>query len=149
MQVHQKTPSTLPVSDTVLLFGRVVSSCLRRDCQLHDVATRAHAAAFADPRFPRVRPEEVDDLDYHIAVLGEPVQLRFSDESELLSKLEPGTDGLIVRRGEARATFLPAVWSSIPAPESFLRELKRKAGIGEEAVDFDAYTYRTESFPEG
>jgi len=43
--------------------------------------------------------------------------------------IEPGRDGLILEEGAARGTFLPTVWESLPEPCTFLRHLKRKAGL--------------------
>jgi AmmeMemoRadiSam system protein A len=97
-----------------------------------DVAASAYRAAFGDPRFPPLRPDECDDLQLHIAVLGplEPVEV--SSRSELLAVLRPKIDGLLIEQGPLRATFLPAVWASLPEPEAFVRELERKAGFPED-----------------
>ena len=73
--------------------------------------------------------------------------LVFNGEADLLSRLRPGIDGLTIWRGVARATFLPAVWEGLPQPQEFLLQLKRKAGIAEDAEDFDAAVYQTQSFP--
>jgi AMMECR1 domain-containing protein len=55
--------------------------------------------------------------------------LPVEDEEDLLRKLRPGEDGLILEDPPHRATFLPQVWESLPEPEAFVRELKRKAGL--------------------
>jgi AmmeMemoRadiSam system protein A len=94
-----------------------------------DVVDNARAAAFGDPRFPPLAPEELARLEIHISVLGQPRPLPASSEEELLAALRPGVDGLILEDGLRRATFLPAVWQSLPAPRDFLRQLKRKAGL--------------------
>lgn len=94
-----------------------------------DVAHNAFAAAFKDPRFPRVNEEEFSHLKYHISVLDTPTPIQFRDEKDLLSQLQPGVDGLVLEDGYHRGTFLPQVWDSLPEPMQFLRELKRKAGL--------------------
>ena len=59
----------------------------------------------------------------------------FSDEEDALRQLRPGLDGLILQRGQRRATFLPQVWESLPTPAHFLRQLKLKAGLPEDFWD--------------
>ena len=94
-----------------------------------DVADNAFAAAFHDPRFPRLETRELDGLTLHISVLSIPAPMTFSDEQDLLRQLRPGVDGLILSDGRARGTFLPAVWESLPQPRDFLTHLKLKAGL--------------------
>lgn len=97
-----------------------------------DVASHAWSAAFADPRFPPLRAEELPGLDVHVSVLAPPEPLAFQSEEELLALLRPGVDGVILENGPHRGTFLPQVWESLPEPRAFLRALKRKAGLPEE-----------------
>lgn len=97
---------------------------------VEDVAQNAFASAFRDPRFPPLAEEESRDLHIHLSVLTVPEPLPCGSEAELLSKLRPGVDGLILRDGIHRATFLPSVWESLADPKRFLVELKRKAGLG-------------------
>ena len=101
------------------------------DPLVRDVARSAHRAACADTRFERVLPHELVSLELKISVLSPLEPLRVESEAELLSALRPGVDGLVLRDGARGATFLPAVWESLPAPEAFLRELLRKAGLPE------------------
>ncbi len=42
--------------------------------------------------------------------------------------MRPGVDGLILALGASRVTFLPAVWDQIADPQTFVRQLKLKAG---------------------
>ncbi|MCH8188960.1 MAG: AMMECR1 domain-containing protein, partial [Proteobacteria bacterium] len=74
--------------------------------------------------------------------------LAADSEADLLAALRPGVDGLILRRGENRATFLPQVWSQLPEPADFLRHLKKKAGLdaGYWSEDLQFWRYITESF---
>lgn len=96
---------------------------------VQDVAQNAFAAAFRDPRFAPLRQEELAGIEFHLSLLSRPVPLAVGDERELLEQLRPGVDGLILREGSLRVTFLPAVWQSLASPEAFLRELRRKAGL--------------------
>jgi AmmeMemoRadiSam system protein A len=94
-----------------------------------DVARNAHAAAYRDPRFPAVTLEEVQRLGVEVSVLSEREPLVVSGELDALSLLRPGIDGIYLEYEGLSSTFLPQVWESLPAPEDFLGELKRKAGL--------------------
>ena len=96
---------------------------------IRDVAENAYSAAFQDPRFPALREAEYPQLEYHISVLTEPENIPVTSEQELIEKLVPGQDGLIIDDGLRRATFLPSVWESLPNPHDFVQQLKRKAGM--------------------
>lgn len=113
-----------------------------------DVASNAYAAAFRDHRFEPVTDQIVDDLTLYIAVLTTPEQLECHSEQALIDLLQPGRDGLIIEDDTHRATFLPAVWDTLPNPERFVAELKRKAGFtGDYWSDsLRCYRYRTERF---
>lgn len=97
-----------------------------------DVVTNAVAAAVHDPRFSQVRLEELKDLKISISVLTEPKEVEIKNWKELLEKLVPKKHGLIIRKGLARATFLPIVWEQLPKKEQFLENLCMKAGLGKE-----------------
>ena len=94
-----------------------------------DVTDNAFKAAFKDPRFPPLRPEEVDDLKLSVSVLTPPVAMAFKDEANLLEQLRPRIDGLIIEDGGLRALFLPSVWEQLPDKRAFLGHLKAKAGM--------------------
>jgi uncharacterized protein len=94
-----------------------------------EVAHMARAAAVEDPRFAPVSIDELGGLTVSISVLSEPAPLAFASEEDLLSKLRPGVDGLILRDGMHSGTFLPSVWEKLPGPREFLQHLKRKAGL--------------------
>lgn len=113
-----------------------------------DLAANAEAAAFSDPRFPALRPNELTGLDLHISLIGPPEALEVNSEAELLAQLEPGEDGLILQAGYHRATFLPSVWEQLPDPREFLGRLKQKAGLAENfwSDELHFQRYRTLSF---
>ncbi len=94
-----------------------------------DVAYHAYAAAFSDPRFPKLQHEELLQLAIHISILSPPVALSFKSEEDLLRQLHPGVDGLIISEGGHQGTFLPSVWESLSNPRDFLCHLKQKAGL--------------------
>ena len=112
-----------------------------------DAVVNAHAAAFQDWRFPPVSEAEVDHLDLHLAILSPPEPLPCASEAELLAQLVPGRDGLILACGPRRATFLPAVWETLPAPRDFVDELLAKAGLFGWPKGLKAYRYTAQSIP--
>jgi AmmeMemoRadiSam system protein A len=117
---------------------------------VQDVAENAFAAAFRDPRFPPLQDDELTLVSIEISVLTPAEPLEFDSEADLLGRVEPGRDGLILRAGAARGTFLPSVWESLPEPADFLRHLKIKAGLRPDfwSPEIEIWRYRTESFSE-
>jgi len=115
---------------------------------VEDVAFNAFAAAFRDPRFQKLGSEELDFVDIGISILTPGEALTFDSQQTLLDMLRPGQDGLILQDRNARSTFLPAVWESLPQPEVFLRQLKIKAGLPADywSETLEAWRYTTESF---
>jgi len=92
------------------------------------VADNAISAAFRDPRFPPVSPDEWDELTFKVSVLTplEPV----ND----ISEIEVGRHGLVLSAQGHRGVFLPEVpveqgWDL----DTYLRELGRKAGLDRDA----------------
>lgn len=94
-----------------------------------DVAGNALAAAFQDPRFPPLAEMEIRRIRIEVSLLGTPETMACTDEADALARLRPGIDGVILRHGTRRATFLPQVWESLPHPRDFLSQLKLKAGL--------------------
>jgi len=94
-----------------------------------DVSEHAYAAGFQDPRFPALTTKERNQLEISISVLSKASSIDCIDENDLVSKIHPGIDGLILEEGIHRGTFLPSVWESLSDPQEFLRQLKRKAGL--------------------
>jgi AMMECR1 domain-containing protein len=87
----------------------------------------------------------------HISVLSTPRRLPASTELELARALRPDVDGLIIRDSNCQALFLPSVWSGLPDPLSFIRQLKHKAGLPPEhwSANFLAFRFTAESFGDG
>ena len=114
-----------------------------------DVAANAHAAAFEDPRFEPLDAAEARELETHLSVLGPTLPLPVAGEADLLAKLRPGVDGLVLSLGRRRATFLPSVWEELSRPALFLAHLKLKAGLATDfwSDDFRFERYEVEEFP--
>jgi uncharacterized protein len=93
-----------------------------------DVIEHAAAAATEDYRFFPVRPEELTHLHIEISRLTTPVPLEYVDPMDLPGLLHPGVDGVVLRDGFRRSTFLPQVWEKLPDPVMFLNHLCQKMG---------------------
>ena len=116
-----------------------------------DVREHAVAAALNDPRFPPVKEEELNGIQIEISRLTRPIPLEYKDANDLLSKLHPYVDGVILRDAFHRATFLPQVWEKIPEPEEFLNNLCFKMGVNHDlwrSKHLDVLTYQVEEFHE-
>ncbi|GAB4450370.1 MAG: hypothetical protein OHK0041_12290 [Anaerolineales bacterium] len=116
-----------------------------------DVREHAIAAALQDPRFPPVREDELSRIQVEVSRLTRPLPLDYQDASDLLSKLRPGVDGVVLRDGFRRATFLPQVWEKIPDPAEFLDNLCYKMGASPDLwrrKRLDVLTYQVEEFHE-
>jgi AmmeMemoRadiSam system protein A len=94
-----------------------------------DVAENAVGSALRDPRFAPVAPAELEALAIELSLLGPLEAFGWTSEEELVARLRPGVDGLVIEAEGRRATFLPAVWSELPEPRDFLAALRRKAGL--------------------
>ena len=115
------------------------------------VMDNARSAAVHDPRFSPVRPIEVASIRLEISILTEAKPLAFSSPENLLSQLRPHEDGVVLRIGSRRATFLPQVWEQLPDKVQFLDQLARKAGCEASAWrgrDTQVSIYRVECFAE-
>jgi AmmeMemoRadiSam system protein B/AmmeMemoRadiSam system protein A len=94
-----------------------------------DVASNARAAAFQDPRFPKLKREEWPRCRVEVSLLSTPKPIAFGDEDELLAQIRAGEDGLILECDGRRATYLPQVWEGLPDKRQFLASLIGKAGL--------------------
>jgi len=135
-----------------LTRGDVLRGCCgsmeARRALVEDVWVNAQRTAFGDPRFVALTTREVPGLTLEISLLEPLTPLVVDSEQALLDALEPGVDGLLMTLGERRATFLPKVWSKLPAPRDFLAHLKHKLGVPVDFWDpaFRFHRYRTREF---
>ena len=114
-----------------------------------DVARNASSAALRDPRFPTVTLEEIGLIETEVSVLATPEIMLYKSSEDLLSRLKPGIEGVIVKKGARRATFLPQVWKKVEDAEDFLSRLCLKAHLTQDAwrsEELEILTYTVESF---
>lgn len=93
------------------------------------IKANAVNAAFHDPRFSPLQAEEFSAVDIEVSLLSRPEKLDYVDAQDLIARLRPGIDGVILEQSYHRATFLPQVWEQLPDPSDFLTHLCRKAGL--------------------
>jgi AmmeMemoRadiSam system protein A len=131
---------------TVTRRGRLhgcIGSIAPRRPLVEDVVGNAVAAAFVDPRSQPLRAEWLPEMGIEVTLLSPLAALSFTDQADVLRQIVPGVDGLVLRFGPYRGTFLPQVWESLPVPSEFLDELKVKAGLfrsfWDEGIEFDRF----------
>ncbi len=109
-------------------------------------------AAFNDHRFPPLTSAELPDVSINISILTEPRDLQYEDADDLVRKLRPEIDGVILKEPDGGgATFLPQVWEQLPSPDLFLGHLCRKAGLTDDAWKSShllVQTYQVQYFKE-
>ncbi len=98
---------------------------------INDVAKSAFAAAFKDHRFKPMTLPELAQAELGLSILSVACRFPVSNEADLLARVRPGIDGLIMRDTGHQGLFLPSVWDKTQTPEAFIKNLKRKAGLPE------------------
>ena len=128
-------------------IGNMSSTVNLRD----GVRQNAISAAFHDPRFSPLTPAELEKVHIEISILTDPQPLAHDGGDDLIRKLRPNIDGVIISKGLNRATFLPQVWKQLPRPNDFLDHLCMKAGLPAntwQSETLDVQTYQVISFEE-
>lgn len=118
---------------------------------VEDVREHAIAAAMEDPRFLPVEKSELNRIRIEVSRLGAPEALSYESSEDLIKKLNPHVDGVIIKYSERKATFLPQVWEKIPDPSEFMNQLCHKmigqANLWQESK-LQVFTYPVEEFQE-
>ncbi len=96
---------------------------------LDDVIENTLVAATRDPRFSPVVAHEVDEIIIKISVLSPLKDINMNSEAQLIDGLIPFHDGLVIREGFRKSTFLPSVWYMVKDSREFVTHLKQKAGF--------------------
>ena len=128
-----------------------IGHILPQEALYRAVVDNARNAATRDPRFLPVQPGEADKVKIEISVLTEPQPLRFTSPEDLLGKLKPDEDGVLLQIGPRGATFLPQVWEQIPDKVEFLNHLAQKAGCAPDdwrGRNVNVSIYHVEAFGE-
>lgn len=94
-----------------------------------DVIDNAIGAAFDDTRFTPLTKEEFNHINIEISILSLPKKLAYKNYADLIKKITPHKDGVIVKKGYNQATYLPQVWEDLSDKSAFLSSLCSKAGL--------------------
>ncbi|MBA4380688.1 MAG: hypothetical protein C0393_08460 [Anaerolinea sp.] len=116
-----------------------------------DVREHAIAAALQDYRFPPMEEHELAQIKIEVSRLTLPEPLEYTTAEDLLARLRPGVDGVILRDGFRRATFLPQVWEKVADKEEFLDHLCMKMGASPDLwrrKHLEVLVYQVEDFHE-
>ncbi|MCX6650378.1 MAG: TIGR00296 family protein [Methanomassiliicoccales archaeon] len=97
---------------------------------LAETILRAAQGACHDPRFPALRPEELDQIVVEVSILTPPEEFKVEPRQDMPGRIVIGRDGLIVERGPYRGLLLPQVpveweWDAT----TFLEQACMKAGL--------------------
>jgi AmmeMemoRadiSam system protein A len=103
---------------------------------IDDIIENARAAAFKDPRFSPVQPDEMNKIQIEISLLSLPVKLSYQSVDELRQIIREGKHGVVLKLSGHRATFLPQVWKELPDFDLFFKHLCRKAGLPDNCLDY-------------
>ncbi|CAM3832696.1 hypothetical protein VA7868_02845 [Vibrio aerogenes CECT 7868] len=117
-----------------------IGSVAPREPLVLDVYEKAYASALQDRRFMPLTEDLLEGLTIEVSVLNPPEIVRVETEQALLEHLQSYPEnerpGLIMAEFLSgcprQAVFLPQVWSHLPEPKDFVRQLKFKAGWDED-----------------
>ncbi len=109
---------------------------------IDDLIYNAKAAAFSDPRFNPLKPNEYKDISVELSLLTPPQEIQYTDIADLKSKVIPNVDGIVLRLGNHQATYLPSVWEQLPTFELFFSSLCQKAGLPSNCLEAHPVIYR-------
>jgi len=134
---------------TLTLHGQLrgcIGSLIAHRPLIDDLISNAQSAAFHDPRFLPLTPDEFEQVAIEVSLLSEPLLLEYTDTEDLKSNIRVNEDGVILRHGNYQATFLPQVWEELTDFESFFAHLGLKAGLGSDPLQYhpEIYTYHVE-----
>ena len=133
---------------TLEKFGELrgcIGSIIAHQPLIEDLVQHAKDSAFNDYRFNPVTEDELEDIKVSISILTEPKKIEFSDEEDLLNKMVPNIDGIIIKDGRYQAVYLTVVWEQLPDKREFLNSLKMKAGLSPNYFSKTFEAYRFES----
>jgi len=138
---------------TLTIYGQLrgcIGSIIPYRPLLNDIVSNAKSAAFNDPRFPPLTPEEFENIEIEVSLLSVPEFLEYSDVEDLRCKIRPGIDGVILQCDGKQATFLPQVWEQLNNFDLFFTHLCLKAGLEQNCLEChpQIFTYQVEKFCE-
>ena len=127
--LEQRSGAFVSIHEHGRLRGCIGTILPTEDCLAEEIIRNAISASTRDPRFPPIRPEELDLLEINVDVLGKPEDI----ESE--AELDVKRYGVIVSCGTRRGLLLPDL-DGVDTVEQQISIARQKAGIlpGEKVV---------------
>lgn len=134
---------TLEINDN--LRG-CIGSIIAHQPLIKDLIHNSYSSAFSDSRFSPLTKDEFKNISIAISLLSAPSKMVFANEKDLLNKIQPFIDGIIIKDGYYQAVYLPSVWEQLPNKTLFLSSLKQKAGLSPNhfSKNFEAYRFTSE-----
>jgi len=123
-----------------ILRGCMIDRLEPHESLYANVLHNVELAVLADERFAAIKQEEIDEVRIKISIVHDIETPHFTNSDDLLEKLTPFIDGVILTIDEELSTYLPSVWETFPDPAEFLSQLCIKAG-------WDGDRWRTEPYP--
>ena len=105
-----------------MLRGCIGTIAPVQDCIAEEIISNAISAVSRDPRFDKVREDELDLLEINVDILGEPEDIDGPD------KLDVKRYGVIVTCGYKRGLLLPDL-EGVDTVEDQIDIARRKGGI--------------------
>lgn len=146
-RLYQPTPEELTEEMRTAQAGAFVSihedgelrGCIgtiapTRETLAEEIIHNAVSASTRDPRFPTIRPQELEHLSISVDVLGEAEAIHSLDE------LDVKRYGVIVEKGYRRGLLLPDL-EGVDTVEYQVAIAKRKAGIREDEEGVKLYRF--------
>ncbi len=123
-----------------------IGSIIAYEPLINNLIKNAYNSAYKDPRFAPLDESEFDKIKIEVSLLSTPKKIIFSNEEDLIDKIVPFVDGLIIKDKNYQAVYLPSVWEQLPDKKLFLNSLKKKAGLAENYFSdtFEAYRFYAE-----
>lgn len=119
---HRRAGAFVSLHEHGQLRGCIGTIAPTRPSLAEEIIMNAVSAATQDPRFPAVRPDELDYLSYSVDVLGE------AEPVESLEQLDPKRYGVIVSHGFKRGLLLPDL-EGVDTVMDQIAIAKQKAGM--------------------
>ncbi len=153
-EIKEKFSQKMGVFTTILTYpGKELRGCIGVPYPVYPlwyaVIDSSISAAFKDPRFEPLRPEEFYKVLWELSILTPPQKV---DKEKLFSEIKVGRDGLIIEKGLTRGLLLPQVpvkygWDV----EEFLDYTCLKAGLPKgcwREEDTNIYKFQAQIFEE-
>lgn len=125
--LDQKKASFVTLNKNANLRG-CIGSIVPHRTLYDDIVSNTLMSAFSDSRFYPLEEDELSELTIEVSVLTTPEVLEYRDYEDLLQKVTPLEDGLILEHELYHGTFLPQVWEQLPKTKDFLEHLSYKSG---------------------